>query len=381
MPAFGQTILRQTTLSPIITSSPTITNNIIREPSLNTSIITDPIQSSTDTSDSEPSGPSIPYTSRPSVDFGRLPDEDAPIFINPTTPSIGGNSGDDAVNDDRNWGDVLTFPEFDNGLPDFGEDAPGDGEGGEDTPNYGEDGEDTPSYGEDGEDRPDFGEDGEDGEDTPNYGEDGEDTPNYGEDGEDTPSYGEDGEDRPDFGEDGEDGPDEGEDILDEPGEEEGSDDVPFELEPVRPSFNSVSCTDRVSYRDFLKDDDLEALLGSDWLRLEFNDCDGVYEFDRRRSPVYNIRYSNRVCGRTSFSRSRDCYGWAQALIAGSKDAFYLAILRSGQARACHQSTDETGLAPWEVVSNQSKCLSFTRDGFIVESRSGDVVGVYSLEQ
>ena len=338
MPAFGQTILRQTTLSPIITSSPTITNNIIREPSLNTSIITDPIQSSTDTSDSEPSGPSIPYTSRPSVDFGRLPDEDAPIFINPTTPSIGGNSGDDAVNDDRNWGDVLTFPEFDNGLPDFGEDAPGDGEGGEDTPNYGEDGEDTPSYGEDGEDRPDFGEDGEDG-------------------------------------------PDEGEDILDEPGEEEGSDDVPFELEPVRPSFNSVSCTDRVSYRDFLKDDDLEALLGSDWLRLEFNDCDGVYEFDRRRSPVYNIRYSNRVCGRTSFSRSRDCYGWAQALIAGSKDAFYLAILRSGQARACHQSTDETGLAPWEVVSNQSKCLSFTRDGFIVESRSGDVVGVYSLEQ
>ena len=361
MPALGQTILRQTTLSPIITSSPTITNNIIREPSLNTSIITDPIQSSTDTNDSEPSGPSIPSTSWPSVDIGRLPDEDAPIFINPTTPSIGGNSEDDAVNDDRNWGDVLTFPEFDNGLPDFGEDAPDDGEDGEDTPNYGEDGEDTPNYGEDGEDRPDFG-------------EDGEDRPDFGEDGEDRPDFGEDGEDRPDFGEDGE-------DRLDEPGGEEGSDDAPVELEPVRPSFNSVSCTDRVSYRDFLKDDDLEALLGSDWLRLEFNDCDGVYEFDRRRSPVYNIRYSNRVCGRASFSQSRDCYGWAQALIAGSKDAFYLAILRAGQARACHQSTDETGLAPWEVVSNQSKCLSFTRDGFIVESRSGDVVGVYSLEQ
>ena len=348
MPAFGQTITRQTTFSPIITSSPTITNNVISEPSLTTSIVNGPIQSPTDSNDSQPSGPSIPSTSSPSVDIGRLPGDDAPTFINPIAPSIDDVSGGDTVDDDRNWGDVLTFPEFDDSAPDFDEDAPG--------------------Y-------------GEDGEDTPNYGEDGEDTPNYGEDGEDTPNYGEDGEDRPNDGEDGEDRPGDGQDRFDPPGEDGDSDDAPVELERVRPSFNSVSCTDRASYSDFLKDDDLEALLGSDWLRLEFNDCDGVYEFDRRRSPVYNIRYSNRVCGRTSFSQSKDCYGWAQALIADSKDAFYLAILRAGPAKACHQSTDETGLAPWEIVSNQSKCLSFTRDGLIVESRSGDVVGAYSQEQ
>ena len=337
MPTFGQTITRQTTFSPIITSSPTITNNVISEPSLNTSIVNGPIQSPIDSNDSQPSGPSIPSTSSPSVDIGRLPNNDVPTFINPIAPSIDDVSGGDSVDDDRNWGDVQTFPEFDDGVPDFGEDAPG-------------------------------------------YGEDGEDTPNYGEDGEDTANYGEDGEDRPNYGEDGEDGPGDGEDRFDPPGEDGDSDDTPVELERERPSFNSVSCTDRASYSDFLKDDDLEALLGSDWLRLEFNDCDGVYEFDRRRSPVYNIRYSNRVCGRKSFSKSKDCYGWAQALIADSKDAFYLAILRAGPAKACHQSTDETGLAPWEIVSNQSKCLSFTRDGLIVESRSGDVVGSYSQD-
>ena len=348
MPTFGQTITRQTTFSPIITSSPTITNNFISEASLNTSIVNAPIQSPTDSNDSQPSGPSIPSTSSPSVDIGRLPNNDVPTFINPIAPSIDDVSGGDSVDDDRNWGDVRTFPEFDDGVPDFGEDAPG--------------------Y-------------GEDGEDTPNYGEDGEDTPNYGEDGEDRPNDGEDGEDRPNDGEDGEDRPGDGEDRFDPPGEDGDSDDLPGELVLERPSFNSVNCTDRASYSDFLKDDDLEALLGSDWLRLEFNDCDGVYEFDRRRSSVYNIRYSNRVCGRTSFSQSKDCYGWAQALIADSKDAFYLAILRAGPAKACHQSTDETGLAPWEIVSNQSKCLSFTRDGLIVESRSGDVVGAYSQEQ
>ena len=298
MPAFGQTITRQTTFSPIITSSPTITNNVIGEPSLTTPIVNGPIQSPTDSNDSQPSGPSIPSTPSPPEDIGRLPNDDVPTFINPIAPSIDDAGGADTVDDDRNWGDVLTFPEFDDGSPDNSEGTPG-----------------------------------------------------------------------------------EDDDRFDPPGEDDGSDDAPSELVLERPSFNSVSCTDRASYSDFLKDDDLEALLGSDWLRLEFNDCDGVYEFDRRRSPVYNIRYSNRVCGRKSFSKSKDCYGWAQALIADSKDAFYLAILRAGPAKACHQSTDETGLAPWEIVSNQSKCLSFTRDGLIVESRSGDVVGAYSQEQ
>ena len=118
MPTFGQTITRQTTFSPIITSSPTITNNFISEPSLTTSIVNGPIQSPTDSNDSQPSGPSIPSTSSPSVDIGRLPGDDAPTFINPIAPSIGDVSGGDAVDDDSNWGDVLTFPEFDDSAPD-----------------------------------------------------------------------------------------------------------------------------------------------------------------------------------------------------------------------------------------------------------------------
>ena len=60
-----------------------------------------------------------------------MPNDDAPTFINPIAPSIDDVSGGDTVDDDRNWRDVLTFPEFDDSAPDFDEDAPGYGEDGE----------------------------------------------------------------------------------------------------------------------------------------------------------------------------------------------------------------------------------------------------------
>ena len=331
LPAFAQTIVRQPLSTPTLAPISSPTSSIIREPSLNTDIISAPILTSDDTTSSEPSGPSIPTTTLPTTDIGRLPENDAPIFINPLVPGTDGSAGSGTINDDRNWGDVLTFPEWDDDIPDFGED----------------------------------------GEDVPDDRQDGEDGPGFGEDGEDSPEYGEDGEDGPDFGEDG----------IDRPTDADEPNDDPTNQELVIPSFNQSACEERTSYDNFLKDDDLDSLLGSDWLRLEFNDCDGIYEFDKRRSPVYNIRYSERACGRASLSKSVECYGWAQAMMSSAKDSFYLAILRSGQAKACHQSVDETGRAPWEVVSNQSKCLSFTNDGLIVESRSGDIVGVYTQEQ
>jgi len=384
LPAFAQTIARQPLSTPTLAPISSPTSSIIRDPSLNTDIISTPILSSDDMTSNEPSGPSIPTTTLPTTDIGRLPENDAPIFINPSVPGTDGSAGNGTLNDDRNWGDFLTFPEWDDDIPDFGEDGgetPDDGQDSDNTPDFGEDGEDAPDDRQEGEDGPDFGEDGEDGEDVPNDrqdGEDGGDGPDFGEDGERIPEYGEDGEDGPDFGEDG---PDFGEDGIDRPTETHEPNDDPTDQELVIPSFNQSGCDERTSYGNFLKDDDLDSLLGSDWLRLEFNDCDGIYEFDKRRSPVYNIRYSERACGRASFSKSTECYGWAQAMMSSAKDSFYLAILRSGQAKACHQSVDETKRAPWEVVSNQSKCLSFTKDGLIVESRSGDIVGVYTQEQ
>ena len=63
-----------------------------------------------------------------------MPNNDVPTFINPIAPSIDDVSGGDAVDDDRNWRDGRTFPEFADGSPDFGEDY-----GEEGTPDYGED--------------------------------------------------------------------------------------------------------------------------------------------------------------------------------------------------------------------------------------------------